>query len=159
MSSKAESLIQYLDELARAKGRVSAAFRNVRATGALSELESVVLTAVTAATQAPTVPQIGRSLGHARQVVQRAAESLVERGLVKWSDNPDHKRARLLLSTAEGVRLKGIRDQEGLILAAALAEDLDAALLGETVAGMRTIRKALETNLRCLHGPSKQENA
>jgi DNA-binding MarR family transcriptional regulator len=159
MSSNAELMIQYLDELAKAKGRVMVAFRAVRETGSLSELENVVLTAVTAATQAPTVPQIGRSLGHARQVVQRAADSLVERGMVEWSDNPDHKRARLLLPTAEGMRLKEIRDREGLKVAATLAEDLDAALLSETVAGMRTIRTALEINLRCLDRPGKQENA
>ena len=48
----------------------------------------LVLSAVAGALSPPTVPQIGRSLGHPRQVIQRIADALVARGLIGFEDNP-----------------------------------------------------------------------
>lgn len=49
-----------------------------------------------------TVPQIARSMGQTRQAVQRLANEMVEQGFVAWQDNPDHKRAKLLMITVQG---------------------------------------------------------
>ncbi|MDR3389652.1 MAG: helix-turn-helix domain-containing protein [Rudaea sp.] len=125
-----------------------AAFSDLRAASGLTDVENVVLTAVTGATRPPTVPQIGRSLGHPRQVIQRAADALVARGLIAWRDNPDHKRARLLAPTATGTQMRERDDRAGLERADRLAASIDPALLAATVAGLRTIREAIETNLR-----------
>src|SRR5579872_2752090 len=43
-----------------------------------------------------TVAQIARSLGLARQSVQRIADVLAEEGLATYQDNPAHRRAKLL---------------------------------------------------------------
>ena len=150
MSSGPQHLIRLLDELARARGRMDAAFRDIRAMNGLTEVENVVLTAVTGAERPPTVPQIGRSLGHPRQVVQRAADILVNRGLLAWRDNPDHKRARLLTATPAGNRMRAEADRAGLERAGHVADGIETGLLAATVDGLRTIRERIEDNLRAL---------
>jgi DNA-binding MarR family transcriptional regulator len=49
-----------------------------------------------------TVAQIARTLGLARQSVQRVADALEGAGLVAYDDNPRHRRARLVALTEEG---------------------------------------------------------
>ncbi len=49
-----------------------------------------------------TVAQIARTLGLARQSVQRVADALEGTGLVSYEDNPRHRRARLAGLTPEG---------------------------------------------------------
>jgi DNA-binding MarR family transcriptional regulator len=49
-----------------------------------------------------TVAETARTLGLARQSVQRIADLLERDGLVSYVDNPRHRRARLLRLTARG---------------------------------------------------------
>ena len=49
-----------------------------------------------------TVAQIARMLGLARQSVQRVADVLESAGLVRFEDNPRHRRARLVGLTPRG---------------------------------------------------------
>lgn len=46
--------------------------------------------------------QIARYLGLTRQSVRRSANVLVDKGLVEFQDNPDHRRAKLVAMTKEG---------------------------------------------------------
>lgn len=56
-----------------------------------------------AAEDAPiTVAQIARTLGLARQSVQRVADALELAGLVRYDENPRHRRARLVVLTDAG---------------------------------------------------------
>jgi DNA-binding MarR family transcriptional regulator len=146
--TRARLLIQLLDEIARMRGRLTSAFAEGRIASGLSDLEMVVLNAVFGAAQPPTVPQIGRSLGHARQVIQRAATTLVEKGLLDWVANPDHKRAHRLIVTDHGAALKAQADADGLAVAARLAEGMDAALLGRAVESLHAIRESIEAHAR-----------
>jgi DNA-binding MarR family transcriptional regulator len=50
-----------------------------------------------------TVAAIARQMGLARQSVQRTADLLVEEGLCEYLPNPAHRRAKLLLSTDQGL--------------------------------------------------------
>ena len=150
MLQRGEIFIQLVDEIARARGRTDLAFRSIREAHDLTEVENVVLTAVTHAPRPSTVPQIGRSLGHPRQVIQRAADALAARGLIEWQDNPDHKRARLLIPTPQGTALREGDDAEGLRLATLLTEGIDPALIARAGADLRTIRMGLNENLRVM---------
>lgn len=145
---RAEAFIHLVDQLARLRGRTDLAFRSIRTAHGLTEVENIVLTAVTHADRPSTVPQIGRALGHPRQVVQRAADALFARGLIEWRDNPDHKRARLLVPTDAGTGLRQSDDAEGLRLAQALTHGLDKAIVARVAADLRTIRKQIDANLR-----------
>jgi DNA-binding MarR family transcriptional regulator len=51
-----------------------------------------------------TVSQIARRMGLARQSVQRTVDVLREEGLLVLSDNPDHRRAKLVNLSGEGRR-------------------------------------------------------
>jgi len=80
-----------------------------------------------------TVAQIARTLGLARQSVQRVADALEQVGLVTYEDNPRHRRARLVTLTDEGrVTLSTIQ----------AAQRPWADTLGRSV-GERELRKAI----------------
>src|SRR5258705_3061979 len=51
-----------------------------------------------------TVSQTARTLGLARQSVQRVADVLEDAGLVRYTDNPHHRRAQLVELTETGRR-------------------------------------------------------
>ena len=56
-----------------------------------------------AVAQAPrTVAQIARTMGLARQSVQRVADLLERDGLTAYAENPDHRRAQLVRLTPDG---------------------------------------------------------
>jgi DNA-binding MarR family transcriptional regulator len=151
MSGKFDSrhpLVGLSDELIRINGRMKALFAGARRSEGLSDSESSVLNAVVEADRPPTVPQIGRSFGQPRQLVQRAANSLIAAGLIEAEPNPDHKRAVLLRPTARGTALKRETDARADALAEGVAGDLDADLVHRATAALRDIRKELEARLR-----------
>src|SRR5438270_8338972 len=94
------------DELIRLNARLRSLFSGVTAATGLAPMELTVLTAVVEARTAPTVAQIGRGIGHPRQVIQRAVNGLVQAGLVETAPNAHHKRAPILLPTATGRDVK-----------------------------------------------------
>jgi DNA-binding MarR family transcriptional regulator len=49
-----------------------------------------------------TVARIAKTLGLARQSVQRVADALEAAGLIRYVDNPNHRRARLVMLTDAG---------------------------------------------------------
>jgi DNA-binding MarR family transcriptional regulator len=146
--NSARDFVGLMDELARIRGRIDTAFVAVRRRERFTTLEWVVFNAIAGAANPPTVPQIGRSLGHARQVVQRAATRLVALDLAVWIDNPDHKRARRLMATPKGKALKAQADEAGLQTAAEMVQGLDPALIYSAMASVRAIREHLEAKIR-----------
>lgn len=52
--------------------------------------------------QSLSVAQIARSMGLARQNVQRLANALAEEHIVEYAPNPDHRRAKLVCLTERG---------------------------------------------------------
>ena len=111
-------------------------------------MEATVLAAVVEATRPPTVPQIGRSLGHPRQVIQRAANGLVAAGLIEAAPNPDHKRAGLLIATARGHAVQRQANKRAEAIAAELLGAIDLDTVREATALLNTIRAGLEQHHR-----------
>lgn len=141
-------LVGLSDELIRLNGRLKGLFAGARRPDGLGDSELTVLNAVVEADRPPTVPQIGRSLGQPRQIVQRAANSLMDAGLIEAEPNPDHKRAVLLRATTRGLALKRDIDSRAEAIASSVAADLDAQLVREATGALRAIRKQLEAQLR-----------
>jgi DNA-binding MarR family transcriptional regulator len=81
-----------------------------------------------------TVAQTARTLGLARQSVQRVADVLEADGLVAYADNPNHRRARLVGLTEEG---------RGVLSAIQAAQRPWADALGRSV-GADDLRKATD---------------
>ncbi|MET0588340.1 MAG: helix-turn-helix domain-containing protein [Novosphingobium sp.] len=141
-------LVGLSDELIRLGGRMKATFAGARREEGLGDSEMSVLNAVVEADRPPTVPQIGRSFGQPRQLVQRAANSLMDAGLIEAVPNPDHKRAVLLRATARGITLKREIDARADGIAAEIGAGLDVENVRQATAALRTIRRQLEAQLR-----------
>ena len=141
---KFRELKALVDEVERVGGRLKAVFAVVHEEIGLTEMELAVLNAITDAPYAPTVPRLGRTLGHARQVIQRAANTLVDRGLIETAENPDHLRAFLLVPTKKGIQARDRADALAEIAAAPLLEDLTIQELNRTVRSLRGLREDIE---------------
>jgi DNA-binding MarR family transcriptional regulator len=141
-------LVGLSDELIRLGGRMKATFAGARREEGLGDSEMSVLNAVVEADRPPTVPQIGRSFGQPRQIVQRAANSLMAAGLIEAELNPDHKRAVLLRATESGIALKREVDARADAIAAEIGAGLDAEVIRQATAALNIIRKQLEARLR-----------
>jgi DNA-binding MarR family transcriptional regulator len=151
MDGQAESrnaLIGLVDEVTRLHGRLKSTFAASRREAGLNESEMTVLNAVVEAQTPPTVPQIGRSMGQPRQLIQRAANALVDAGLIETAPNPDHKRAVLLRATEQGTRLKREADVRADAIAAELSADMDIEAAQAATQALRAVRKQLEARLR-----------
>ena len=148
MSERFPDFERFADEVARLRGRMRALFAKTRAMSGLPEMELMVLTAAVNAATPPTVAQIGRSLGHPRQVMQRAANRLAELGLVAFADNPDHKRASLIVATDAGRALKAADHARAQAVTRAVMARIDAATFADAAARMHAIRTEIEAYLR-----------
>jgi len=143
-------LVGLIDEIARLNGRLKSTFAPSRQGVNLGESESMVLNAVVEAERPPTVAQIGRSLGHPRQIIQRAANALKAAGLIATVPNPDHKRAPLLEPTEEGTALKREADAIADGIAEEICRDMDLVGVRDVTRALRAVRRELETRLRTI---------
>ena len=141
-------MIQLVDEVTRLQGRLQLLFAGVRDHSGLGSTDNLVLAAILESDAAPTVPQIGRSLGHPRQVIQRSVNKLEEAGLIAKSPNPAHKRAPLLIATPRGTKLKQRADRLALESADAFLAAVDRQQVADLAGELREARRALETYLR-----------
>lgn len=139
---------RFADEVARLRGRMRALYAETRAASGLAEMELTVLTAVVNAGEAPTVAQIGRSLGHPRQVVQRAANGLAALGLITFADNPDHKRASLIVASEAGRSLKADDRKRAQAVTDDLLARIDSKSFAAAAGQLHIIRSEIEAYLR-----------
>lgn len=114
----------------------------------LTGTEALTLYAVVNSGKPVTVPQIGRTLGHARQVIQRAANALVQRGFLETLDNPAHKRAVLLVATKAGREISQGFDTAARTVSQSLAEGLDLNTVVAAHDGLRQLRRSVERRAR-----------
>ena len=147
-STPRHPLVLMIDEVSRLKGRLHSVFAEASTATGLSPMESTVLTAVVEAHAPPTVAQIGRSLGHPRQVIQRAANALIRERFLETAPNPHHKRAQLLRATAAGTKL--FRDVEAVARKSAdsLVHVLGAAQCARLARELHDLRSKIEAHLR-----------
>ena len=124
-----------IDAVGRTRGRLKSCYAPAQAASGLTDTE-------------PTVAQIGRSLGHPRQVVQRAANQLIASGLVLPIANPDHKRAPLLRPTLEGSALAAETSARAEAITARLAARIDTVLVVEATLALNRFRAQLEAIVR-----------
>lgn len=141
-------LIGLVDETTRLNGRFKSTFAESRQHCGLGASEMMVLNAVVEARRCPTVPEIGRSLGHPRQTVQHAANALLARGLIETVANPDHARALLLRATQKGVAVKREADARADAIAEQLSAAIDLKQIRAATLALRAVRKQLEARIR-----------
>ncbi|MGL4278843.1 MAG: MarR family winged helix-turn-helix transcriptional regulator [Albidovulum sp.] len=101
--------------------------------------------------QPMTVPQVAEAKSVSRQHIQTVADELVALGLACWSDNPAHRRSRLLGLTDQGTALfADIRAEEDKLIEGLAAELDDVSVaaglrsLEQLVAGLRRLQRNLQ---------------
>lgn len=93
-----------------------------------------------------TVAAVARTMGLARQSVQRTADLLVEEGLAAYEDNPADRRARLLKPTARGRKAVRAIEAAQAEWAARLGGALGAAELARSCALLEKLEQALDAD-------------
>ena len=91
-----------------------------------------------------SVAQIARALGLARQGVQRLADLLEADGLARYSDNPAHLRAKLLVLTPKGRKVLAAIKARQAVWANALGAELGESGLREASAVLGRMLEALK---------------
>ncbi|WDP91922.1 MAG: winged helix-turn-helix transcriptional regulator [Desulfobacter sp.] len=91
-----------------------------------------------------TVPRVALSLGISRQSVQKTANSLMAAGYIRNTENPMHKRSKLLVLTEAGRQaLDRAREKEAIIIEQVLP-DLDPGQADVAAELLEKIRKKIE---------------
>lgn len=91
--------------------------------------------------QAQSVADIARTLGLARQSVQRVADDVVELGWGDWATNPRHARAKLLVPTEAGRQVLEATQRDQLQWADAVGSRLNP----DDVAALRGLMERVTT--------------
>ncbi len=86
-----------------------------------------------------TVPQIARMRPTSRQRMQRLADELAADGLVRFVDNPKHRRSKLVQLTAKGKARYGEQNARLLAIAATMGVGLGQAEIRETTQVVRRL--------------------
>lgn len=110
----------------------------------LSSARWKVLGALAGASRPLTVPQVARGMGLTRQAVQRVANEMGADGLIAFEQNPDHKRAKLLVMTAEGRERYAQVTRKQIPWADGLSEGIDQTDLDATADVLRRLIETLE---------------
>jgi DNA-binding MarR family transcriptional regulator len=97
-----------------------------------------------------TVPDIAAHLEVSRQFVQTVCNDLLDRGYVLFSDNPRHKRSKLMTLTDAGRSAYAkARDNEYRLIER-LLPDIDSERAGRASEILKEIRKAIQKLPRAL---------
>lgn len=91
-----------------------------------------------------SVAQIARNMGVARQSVQRLADNLEKTGIVEYTPNPDHGRAKLVRLNDKGHRVMKALTQSQIRWANEIASHTSSAEIASAVRLVRNLRLRLE---------------
>ena len=86
-----------------------------------------------------TVPQIAQMRPTSRQRMQRLADELAAEGLVKFIDNPKHRRSKLVQLTRKGDARYGELNARFLVIASTMGSALSEADIRKTTEGVRQL--------------------
>lgn len=93
------------------------------------------------------VAQIARNMGLTRQAVQRVANVLADEGLVRFEENPNHRRAQLVRLTAEGQDALAEVNRRQVEWSNRHAKNLSLEEIEEALQVLRTFRQGLEADV------------
>ncbi|MCT2399335.1 MarR family winged helix-turn-helix transcriptional regulator [Novosphingobium mangrovi (ex Huang et al. 2023)] len=137
-----------IDEILRLQNCFEDLFGELSEASGMSTLQKLVLFAVFEAPVPPTVPQIGRDLGHPRQVIQRIVNELVDADILEKMPNPHHKRAMLLVPTDKAQAMKRQAEDRALETAEAFLGEFSAPRCAGLTGELKALREALEAYVK-----------
>ncbi len=86
-----------------------------------------------------TVPQIARVMGQTRQAVQRLVDIMNKDGLLAFSSNPNHKRAKLVALTTRGKEIYAKLEEKQIPWANQHSSQINETDLATTLATLEKI--------------------
>src|SRR3712207_888384 len=95
-----------------------------------------------------SVAQVARAMGLTRQAFQRTADLLAADGLVQYTDNPHHRRAKLVTMTPEGRQALDYITQRQARWANRIGGQHDLERMRTAAAVLRLVRESLERDER-----------
>src|SRR5688572_28512334 len=97
-----------------------------------------------------TVPQIAEMRPTSRQRMQRLADELAAEGLVKFVDNPKHRRSKLVRLTPKGEARYRELNSQLLAIASTMGLDLSEAEIRRTIEIVRNLSDDVKARLEPL---------
>jgi len=97
---------------------------------------------------ARTVPELARARNIRRQSVQEVVDGLVDEGLARLLDNPEHRRSKRVQITAKGQHLVERMDQVDERVLRTIEPGLSRTDLAVTARTLRVIRERFEASPR-----------
>jgi DNA-binding MarR family transcriptional regulator len=94
-----------------------------------------------------TVAKMAQDIGHARQSVQRIADTLATEGLVSYEDNPTDRRARFLELTSDGREVLAEIYQRQVEWSLRIMQQLNPAQLAQIASKLEGIAQVLESSI------------
>jgi len=141
---KGERFTQLVLEIFRLGGILAAQGDELTSEFGLSSARWKVLGTLEMSDSPPTVPQIARTMGLTRQAVQRLANAMEADGLLRYQNNPQHKRASHVVMTKEGREIYALISEKQIPWANQTAEKFDVAELETSLSNLRKIILLLE---------------
>ena len=136
-----EAFTQFILETFRFNGRLLAAGDRLTKELVLSSALWQVLGAID---EKPLpMAQIARNMGLTRQSVRRTVHVLTERGFVEFQENPDHRRAKLVVLTKKGRCVLDQVTEIQIDWSKRITEDLSESKLNAATQLIRTLSDRL----------------
>lgn len=95
-----------------------------------------------------SVAQVARAMGLTRQSVQRTADLLAADGLVRYTDNPHHRRAKLVAMTPKGQQALDYIGRRQARWANRIGGQHDPEQMRTAASVLRRLRESLEQDER-----------
>ncbi|MBB3612832.1 helix-turn-helix domain-containing protein [Rhizobium sp. BK602] len=143
MPADADELGRLILEVFRLNGRLLARGDEIVGPIGLTSARWQVLGAIARPKAGRTVALIAREAGVARQGVQRIVNELVRDGLVAFRDNPQHRKAQLVVLTGKGADAYDAADRLRRDWIGALAVDFQSADIARAVEVLAALREGL----------------
>ncbi len=90
-----------------------------------------------------SMAQIARNMGLSRQGVRRSTNVLIDKGLVKFENNPDHNRAKLVVPTEKGRKALDRLEEIQIVWANAVSKEFSNVDLKRALKTMSALGKKL----------------
>jgi DNA-binding MarR family transcriptional regulator len=96
--------------------------------------------------QPTPVAHVARIMGLTRQSVQQTADALANDGFITYTDNPHHRRAKLMTITPKGRKALNYIQQRQIEWANQVSETLSLEALKTAITVLRQLEERLETH-------------
>ena len=111
----------------------------------LSSARWKVLGAIEVQNMPLTVSQVARTMGQSRQAVQKIVNAMHKDGFLSLEDNPDHKRAKLIILTHKGKEVYSNLEKKQIPWANQCSVQLNETQLKTTLATLRNISRQFDS--------------